>query len=228
MKKLTYVALIVLLAMTASTVSAQITGTRHNLSTSGPMTDTSTDEDRICVFCHTPHQAATANSIQPLWNHTTNTTAAYGVYSSATFDETGYSDIADIATGGMNTSLLCMSCHDGTVAVNSLYNPSNEFGTPTMGSGTELNAGGQIVSAANLGTDLTDDHPVNFTYFLSANAPAEGAAKLHNTAAVSNGFLIAGMVLCASCHDAHGSAGHPALLRDDPSGSVLCLNCHNK
>ena len=230
MKQFIYVALIAFVVMTAGNVNAVIESTDHNLSSVGPstMADRSSDEDQICIFCHTPHTAAASTGAEPLWNHTTNAAAGpYGVYSSATFDETGYSDIADIAAGGVNASLLCMSCHDGTIAVNSLYNEST-VGTPTMGAGTEL-TGDVITSTANLGTDLSDDHPVNMTYFLSVNAPSEDPLQWNNTAAVSNDLLIGGKVQCASCHYAHGTtAGYTALLREDPAGSALCLRCHAK
>jgi DNA-binding MarR family transcriptional regulator len=40
-------------------------GTKHNLSVSGPGPIKSTNEQQVCIFCHTPHNAS---PIQPLWN----------------------------------------------------------------------------------------------------------------------------------------------------------------
>ncbi len=199
--------------------SITIEGSRHDLSTGGGITNRSTDETRICVFCHTPHNASASD--EPLWNRT-NSLSTFTVYTSATFDST--TSIADIAPGP-NASMQCMSCHDGTVAVNSLINPSNEFGTPTMGSGDELDAAGMLTnSSSSLGTDLTDDHPVNFDY--NESFLAEGIAGLNNDAAVSN-LLFSGKVQCASCHDVHDNALQP-FLTVDPAQSQLCLTCHNK
>ncbi len=45
--------------------SADIQFTKHNLSSSGPGPIRATDEDRICIFCHTPHNAT---PLSPLWN----------------------------------------------------------------------------------------------------------------------------------------------------------------
>jgi len=202
---------------------ASIASTKHNLSTSGTGTVKSTDETEICIFCHTPHQAIKNDNI-PLWNHTLSSEASYGVYTSPTFD--GASSVADL--GGTNAataavSNLCLSCHDGTIAINSLNNPSNALGgNPNM---TGTGAGGVMPSGtSNIGNDLTDDHPVNFRYD-TALATTDGA--LADPATLTGVRLFNGFVQCASCHDPHESV-NPAFLRVDNAGSALCLKCHNK
>ena len=130
---------------------AGIANTKHNLSVAGPGDVKSIDETEICVFCHTPHRAIKNDNI-PLWNHNLSTTSNYGVYTSPTFD--GKTTIQDLGGTDATTaavSNLCLSCHDGTIAINALNNPSNANpnGIPTMG-GT--NADGTIPnSAARLG-----------------------------------------------------------------------------
>ena len=65
-----------------------------------------------------------------------------------------------------------MSCHDGTVSVLSMYNPPNT-GFSIAAVPGRIYATGSIISNAHMGTCLTDDHPVNFTYD-TALATADG------------------------------------------------------
>ena len=206
-----------------NTVDASIVSTKHNLSITGTGTVKSTDETEICIFCHTPHQAIKNDNI-PLWNHDLSATASYGVYTSPTFD--GSSSITDL--GGTNAataavSNLCLSCHDGTIAINSLNNPSNATGgNPTM---TGTGAGGVMpAGTSNIGADLTDDHPVNFRYDAALYA---ADSSLNDPSGLTGVRLFNGYVQCASCHDPHEST-NATFLRVDNSGSALCLKCHNK
>ena len=216
--------LVMLLGLLVTVAHASIVNTKHNLSTSGTGSVVSTDETEICIFCHTPHQSIKNDNI-PIWNHTLSSEASYGVYTSPTFD--GSASIQDLGGTDATTaavSNLCLSCHDGTVAINSLNNPSNALGSnPTMngtGSGGVMPAG-----ASNLGNDLTDDHPVNFV-FDAALYTAD--PSLNDPATLTGGVrLFNGYVQCASCHDPHESV-NPTFLRVDNSGSALCLTCHNK
>jgi predicted CXXCH cytochrome family protein len=163
-----------------------------------------------CVACHVPHAADTSVPRVQLWNHEV-TTASFVLYASGTLDvKPGEPD---------RGSKLCLSCHDGTVAIDS-------FGSVTTGiqfmTGTAL-----------LGTDLTDDHPISFVYD-TALANLDGG--LHDPTAQASGLggsinadmLFEGQVQCASCHDPHGSSGVPKLLRISNAGSALCLICHDK
>lgn len=208
---------------------ASIKDTKHNLSlTSGAdqITDRSTNEDQICVFCHTPHQA---NPAAPLWNHTQSAVASYGVYTSSTLDATTITDIG----GGTDVSNLCMSCHDGTVGVNDLGNPANDTnGNPAMGSGNELDATAKIQAgrSTNLGSDLSNDHPVNFTFDAAlATADTELVTPISSSFVDSAKTvpLFSGAVQCASCHDPHDNTFEPFLVKSN-TGSGLCLTCHQK
>jgi predicted CXXCH cytochrome family protein len=219
---------IALLSLAVSPAAAQnnVLDTKHNLSSTAgadQIVDRSTDEDQVCVFCHTPHQASPA---APLWNHVQSAVASYGVYTSPTLEA---SDIADIASG-TDVSNLCMSCHDGTVGVN---DPANDTGgNPAMGSGNELNAAGQILPGrpTNMGTSLSDDHPVNFTYD-AALAAADGELTIPLSASYVDAAqtvpLFGSKVQCASCHDPHDNTNEPFLTKTN-SGSQLCSTCHQK
>ncbi|NOX90398.1 MAG: cytochrome c3 family protein [Calditrichaeota bacterium] len=164
----------------------------------------------ICIVCHTPHNADNTVTGAPLWNHEV-TTATFTPYSSATLDATvGQPD---------GSSKLCLSCHDGTVAVDNF--------------GGETNGGEFVTGDYLIGTDLSNDHPVSFTYD-AALASADGDLYDPTTESSGMGGTIAddmltnGELQCASCHDVHNGSGVAKLLVKNNSNSALCLTCHSK
>jgi len=202
-----------------------VVGSRHDLRASGGGTATGNGLTEVCVVCHTPHQATAANAQDPLWNHTGTATAAFGVYASATLNATP-AEIGGAAMGAQSVSMLCMSCHDGTVSVLSMYNPPNS-GTPTVTAvATRINAAGQIISNANMGISMRDDHPVNFTYN-TALATTDGGLRDPAASTAVTALLIGGTVQCSSCHSTHDPTNTP-FLRVTNAGSALCLTCHIK
>ncbi len=226
MKSMSATAVTVVMAVLlapVTTVQASIVNTKHNLSISGTGTIKSTDETEICIFCHTPHQAIKNDNI-PLWNHNLSTEVSYGVYTSPTFDGSStVSDLGGTSAATAAVSNLCLSCHDGTVAINSLNNPSNATGGDPAMTGT--GAGGVMpAGTSNLGNDLTDDHPVNFRFDAALFA---ADSSLRDPATLTGVRLYNDYVQCASCHDPHEST-NPTFLRVNNSGSALCLECHNK
>lgn len=197
--------LIITLAIVAAAgiADAQVTGTDHDLRVAGTT--------EICVFCHTPHNAVPD---VPLWNHTLSTNT-FTAYDSATMDAT---DNVDWAGTDGNVSALCMSCHDGSVGLGSLIN-----NPPT---GTPSNSGTLMTGGANLGTDLSNDHPVAFTYDATL-ATADG--ELNDPSGIGLDLFGTGadQMECATCHDVHSDANQPFLVISN-SGSALCLTCHQK
>src|SRR5262249_52548917 len=105
----------------------------------------STTMTEICIFCHTPHNA---NPAAPLWNQTLSS-ATYTPYTSSTM----------VATAGLPTgsSKLCMSCHDGTVALGNLLNAGTGAAGQIAMSGT---AGGKMTGTSLLSTNMINDHPI--------------------------------------------------------------------
>lgn len=96
-----------------------ITNTRHNLTMSylpDPtfMNPSRNDYGEVCVYCHTPHGANSTLPQAPLWNRTNpgNTYTLYNI--TLTSGQTP-------TQPGVN-SLTCLSCHDGTVAIDSIIN----------------------------------------------------------------------------------------------------------
>jgi predicted CXXCH cytochrome family protein len=178
MKKIKYIALAtasVAMAgvMGVPTAVAGIADTRHNL-VSGVNSFNRTDgTDEICVFCHTPHGANSSQSV-PLWNRYMSDPTSF-----TTYDALGSSTLDGTIISVGSVSLACLSCHDGTVAMDSLMNmPGSGAGTVTegtkatgaawawtTGNGTPVNADGTLgAGIAQIGLDLRDDHPVGILY----------------------------------------------------------------
>lgn len=211
----------------AGPAHAGVAATKHNLSTSGGG-DLTSNNTEICVFCHTPHSALVNGQI-PLWNQQLSSHAGYGVYTSATFDATAEEVAADLANA--TATNLCLSCHDGTVAVGSFnrassLQPDLVWTDPT----NVLDTNGFMQSGALLGTTLQDDHPVNFLY--SESTAADGTALVATTVVAGREVvgslpLFDGKVQCASCHDPH-SSDFPAFTRVSMDASNLCTTCHVK
>ncbi|QXM10945.1 cytochrome c3 family protein [Geomonas subterranea] len=222
-------------AMPAAAATGEgILTTRHNLSKSGPGPIKTESETQVCIFCHTPHHAS---SVTPLWSRPMATTV-YSTYSSTTrFAQPGQ------PTG---SSRLCLSCHDGTIAVGALI---NDVSIPMAGGFTTI----PIESPSNIGgktgADLTNDHPISFKYgadLVTKNKqlrlPSEIDRKLkldagenmqcttcHNPHTDPYGkFLVmsnANSALCVSCHNVTGWQG--SVHKSDPLGAVKgCQNCH--
>lgn len=182
-----------------------IVGSAHDFSD-----DSWNTTGQICLVCHTPHNADVSVTNAPLWNHET-TVATFTTYNSATMQATtGQPDAS---------SKLCLSCHDGTVAV-------DNFGGET--GGTHILTGRTLI-----GTDLSDDHPLSFVYDAALSSADGGLFDPTNTnsglgGTINQDMLIDSKVQCASCHDVHNGSGVAKLLRKSNSGSDLCLTCHNK
>ena len=102
-----------------------ITNTRHNL-TQAPlgagalfMDPHRNDYGEVCVYCHTPH-GASPNVAAPLWNRT----ASGATYK--TYDQLGTSTLTQPVTAPGPSSLTCLSCHDGTLGIDSIINMPNK------------------------------------------------------------------------------------------------------
>lgn len=209
-------------------------------------------ESQVCAFCHTPHKA-TQEAAAPIWNRTLSN-ATYTPYTSTSIEATDL--------GQPNTkSKLCLSCHDGTLAIGSVNvlngkeNPDIDvLGTAADGS-MPAGLGSRSGFTRRLGTNLTNDHPISFTYD-SAQATRDG--ELRNPVAES--FLGErnrrvshtkptlpledGQMECISCHDPHvrSTSGEnikflrvnrfqqaaPVEGSFDQANDIICLACHEK
>jgi predicted CXXCH cytochrome family protein len=189
----------------AASASGQIVGSGHDFSSMA------WSQGEICLPCHTPHFAITG--LPRLWNHEL-TVATYQLHGGTGTAE----DDFDVQ------SRMCLSCHDGTVALDS-------FGGRTGSS--------FITPGKNLGTDLTDDHPVGSqaeyppdpapswwagAYNPSSSFPSQ--VRLKNW--VNPAGVTRQVVSCMTCHNPHNRGNHDAMLQISNSASGLCLTCHIK
>lgn len=171
--------LAVVMAFGASVAMAQITGTKHNLGTASSATNKVTaGTSEICVFCHTPHAADVTTAGVPLWNKRLNTGgAAFSTYSSSTMNAIGANDGLGGSTSIGSVSLACLSCHDGTQAMDNILNAPGSGGYSATGGGSTglgytwtgtVDADGFMQNGATtlamLGRDLSNDHPIGIQY----------------------------------------------------------------
>jgi len=200
------VALILLVSPVVVGQKVDVVNSKHNLSASGPGPVTSQEQD-TCLFCHTPHTSYV--DVEPLWNHTLSG-QTYNTYTSSTYG-------SGAQTPSAGVSKVCLSCHDGTVALGQTVSQGL---IPTTGN---------MSPGAMLGTDMTNDHPFGMTpvddgqlavnLFQNPPASKDPAVKLPG-----------GKVECTSCHDPHRQRIDPVaedfLVRSNSAGAI-CLACHD-
>lgn len=163
-----------------------------------------------CLYCHAPHSGVGGQT--PLWNQVLST-ATYTTYTSSTNVE---KDNAQMPLG--SDSALCLSCHDGTVAL----------GTTQAYQKAATN--GPLSSTDNFGTNLQSSHP--FSLVLPFKDSPDLAASLVSKGATLNTKvrLRKGNIECATCHNPHIQSTdklNPNFLVMDSSSGQLCLACHD-
>jgi predicted CXXCH cytochrome family protein len=193
---------LILLAPAFGQTPVSIINSKHNLAVSSPGSMHASAETEICIFCHTPH-FATGDG--PLWNHQMSA-AVYRPYTSSTLKAT--------VAQPNGSSRLCLSCHDGTVALGMVNIRSQGIAMNTT----------TMTGPNNLGTDLTFDHPVSFVYN-TALVTADGNLNDPGTLPPHVRLDRSGQLQCTSCHDPHNDEYGDFLVMDN-TGSALCLTCH--
>jgi predicted CXXCH cytochrome family protein len=112
---------------------------------------------------------------------------------------------------------LCLSCHDGTIALGNVLSRSEQI---RMSGGDFMPTG-----LNNLGTDLSDDHPISF-YYTPGLAASDEQLKSPSTLPHEIRLDASGQLQCTSCHDAHHNKyGNFLALRLEYG--ELCLSCHD-
>ncbi len=110
------------------------------------------------------------------------------------------------------TSMICLTCHNGSVAVS------------TVGTAHAMRDRSGPGVPGWSPAFATRDHPIGVPYpdrqkgfRIKARVEAAGKIKLPE-----------GRVECISCHDQHEEEGWPYLLVMSNKRSALCLSCHEK
>jgi predicted CXXCH cytochrome family protein len=164
-----------------------------------------------CTFCHAPHSGL--GGITPLWNQKLST-SSYVPYNSSTYNEQGTQPTLGV------TSSLCLSCHDGTVAVGQ----SAAYG--------QLPMVGSMNSVDSFGTTLTGSHPFSLVLPLkdAPNLVASLASQGKTADPTGAVKLVKGNIECTSCHDPHvqtiDKIAQNFLVRDS-SRAQMCFACHD-
>ena len=258
---LLFVTLLFMPDLTWAKGNADVANGLHNLSATGVDPDPYyqypgsslyvTNEDQICVFCHTPHGGSLDG---PLWNKG-NPNSSWTHYNSASMS---IDPSLPVGRTPNAESLLCLSCHDGSVSVNHVLNlPNDRDGAPiltafggdadnaiygdiyTLGPGKRI--GASWSNNADTG-DLSDDHPISFSYIQVYGSDAYttgskiGQLKDVGTARSKGVEFFGGAsvenVECSSCHDPHvdyiSDPAYTPFLITPNAGSELCLACHTK
>ena len=188
-------------------------------------------ETRVCAFCHTPHHATVDGTVDylPLWSRDLPATT-YDSYESATFDA-GADNLVLVGDNLVGPSRLCMSCHDGSVAIDAYY------GRPGDASGVMID--GDEYGDWGIGqvAGLSNDHPIGFDYETVAAADAEIISSptfAASSVAVADvlyfdAFMGENMMTCSTCHDVHNTANaEEYFLYGAQADSAICLTCHDK
>jgi len=183
---------------------ADIVNTVHNLTPGGPGDVKNPDPVGLCRFCHAPHGAGQTVA---LWNRVLPT-EVYDLYESSTLE----------ASLGQPTgaSRLCLSCHDGTVALGDVINPGPDPVAPLD----------PLEGSVVLETDLSDDHPISFIFDESL---AARNGELVSPSGLTGPVKLdgSGQVQCTSCHDPHEDR-FPKFLVMSNENSAICISCHEK
>lgn len=204
-------------------------GNRHNLSAIGRQVGTSTlvpntntyratgdfssnpGGQQICIFCHTPHNANTAENA-PLWNRSFSAETFQRYTGSATFRIKNLG-VANYAQPN-GSSKLCLSCHDGVASMGDVLRGGPITMTKDVIDG---------IASFNPSTNKMryGHHPVSFVYatgFSSTPDTQSGTVipglpgdyvfpqaldgnhvvRLKDTGRDGRGWM-----QCTSCHDAH-------------------------
>lgn len=218
--------MVAILTSSAFSVS-NIRETKHNLSMHSNQSSSDVSDDELCIYCHTPNGQKSSFGSQPLWNMTEKV-KTFTIYSSINGES-----LSD-SPSSSNSSLACLSCHDGINAINILANAPGAGGKiiPAVNP-MPMNSGLPVLSIGNEnGMFLVSkgmNHPVSVTYTIGLAGLKPPATPLIGWAGAKtvDSLLKNNKVECGSCHDPH-EATNGTFLRISNSAGALCTGCHSK
>ncbi len=189
-----------------------------------------------CIYCHIPDSVRSQAGYAPDNQQITNWNrfmpdGDIQLYKS----ETLRGKVGDLGA----ESLICLSCHDGTMAIDMVVNkPPGWTSKDEAPLHMKLDKGGGLdrctqchdgttahkMDHVAVGRSLMDDHPVGIRYPGAFDDPDFNRPS-------SDGRLRYGVRLfrnqveCATCHDVHNPDVVPFLRAEQ---RLLCTTCHNK
>lgn len=197
---------------------------------------------------------AAIGSYSPLWNRQMSTQSFVGynngiMMGNSTVTGSDKRHALNAGTSGTTSgsgtsitgvSLLCMSCHDGVVAMSA-------YSVVTGSTGQNSAAGMAIGSSAGFKGNMNNHHPMGFSYAAVQNDDAEIAdestimvpddgqtGQTSITGKTRIGDLLYGAnktMECVTCHDVHNTANQTnaeRFLWRSNNKSNFCLTCHLK
>ena len=153
-----------------SDAHADIANTQHNLASNGPGPNTFSGTAEICVFCHTPHGGDNSASV-PLWNKNLKA-ATY-----TTYDSLGTSSLDGAIAPVGSVSIACLSCHDGTQAMDIVLNDPGSGAVVASYQAGVWTGSSTPTGIGLIGTDLSNDHPIGIQYGGGGITDASPAAQ---------------------------------------------------
>lgn len=184
--------------------ASQMTDQEHDLGGALYTGDYAVQDGEVCVYCHTPHNATAG--VGALWARS-DSSATFTAYTSGSLDAT----VTNANAAGVET-LACLSCHDGTVALDEAL------------AGSSVKYMGLITDTTAVITDLEKQHPVGITI---ADDDDGIVAMVDDTLGGFPLFAALGdQMECATCHDVHGDGTLDYFLRASNTDSGLCTTCH--
>jgi len=202
-----------------------ILGSPHDFSSS-----TWNNRQEICRVCHVPHDHGRASQRYLnglLWNHGVSS-ASYTMYNKTWSNTLNGTQSAEPD----GTSKLCLSCHDGTVGIDTFdkYAGGTVYAT---GDAKIVN----FMDGENI--DLRGTHPLSIAFPVGEDRYSDNfndpASKTWTSGDTVASTLDNGKVQCSTCHDVHNqeSVGDTHLLRAGQTAATgtasgLCLTCHIK
>jgi hypothetical protein len=212
-----------LLAFTAQAAPG-IIGSKHDFSQYN-FNNNPADPNTVCGVCHTPHHADPNSG--PLWGHDSIAISGWTMYAqnigAGAQSSPGASVKYVVPTAPNPSSLACLSCHDGSVAINAYGAPAD----PNRANPVYVGGAAAISFDQGLHQNLSHTHPISFNYqsvvgvgagkdqFIydqsspvlvpSANSPTFTPGPDMTV----KGFLLdsQGNLECSSCHDVHAQLG---------------------
>ena len=212
-----------------------IVGSKHDFS-QYQFNNNPANPNTVCGVCHTPHHADPNSG--PLWGHDSIANSGWTMYAqnigAGAASSPGATVKYVVPTAPNPSSLACLSCHDGSVAINAYGNPASAIGAPNRANPIYVSGAAAISFDQGLHQNLSHSHPISFNYqsivgfgsgkdqfIYDSSSPvlvptANSSPFTPGPVMTIAGFLLdsQGNLECSSCHDVHGQLGsayHPVM-----------------